>query len=71
MAEAQGIRMKNPAHPGGLVKSEIVEPLGFPVTVAASALGVTQAELSAVLNERAHLSPEMALHIEMLSSVEN
>ena len=41
------------------------------MTGAVSELGVTQAELSAVLNERAHLSPEMALRIEMLLSVEN
>ena len=28
---AQGIRMKNPAHPGGFVKSEIVEAMGLTV----------------------------------------
>lgn len=60
----QGIRMKNPAHPGGFVKSEIVEALGLTVTDAAAALGVTRPALSALLNERAHLSPEMALRIE-------
>lgn len=56
--------MKNPAHPGGFVKSEIIEPLGLSVTSAAQVLGVTRAALSAVLNERAHLSPEMALRVE-------
>lgn len=60
----QGIRMKNPAHPGGFVKSEIVEALGLTVTAAAAALGVTRPALSALLNERAHLSLEMALRIE-------
>jgi addiction module HigA family antidote len=64
MSAMQGIRMKNPAHPGGFVKSEIIEPLGLSVTGAAQALGVTRAALSAVLNERAHLSPEMALRVE-------
>ena len=64
MGEAQGIRMKNPAHPGGFVKSEVVEPLELSVTGAARALGVTRAALFAVLNERARLSPEMALRIE-------
>ncbi|MGH7070020.1 MAG: HigA family addiction module antitoxin [Acetobacteraceae bacterium] len=64
MSATQGIRMKNPAHPGGFVKSEIIEALGLSVTSAAQALGVTRAALSAVLNERAHLSPEMALRIE-------
>lgn len=60
----QGIRMKTPAHPGGFVKSEVIEALGLTVTHAAEVLGVTRAALSAVLNERADLSPEMALRIE-------
>lgn len=64
MGTAQGIRMKNPAHPGGFIKSEIIEPLGLTVTGAANALGVTRTALSALLNERANLSPEMALRIE-------
>jgi len=64
MTATQGIRLKNPAHPGGFVKSEIIEPLDLSVTDAARALGVTRPALSALLNERAHLSPEMALRIE-------
>jgi addiction module HigA family antidote len=56
--------MKRPAHPGGFVRSEIVDPLNLSVTEAAQALGVTRPALSAFLNERAHLSPEMALRIE-------
>src|SRR5277367_2217644 len=56
--------MKNPAHPGGFVKSEIIEALGLSVTGAAQVLGVTRAALSALLNERARLSSEMALRIE-------
>jgi len=56
--------MKNPAHPGGFVRSEIVEALDLSVTDAAKALGVTRPALSALLNERAALSPEMALRIE-------
>ena len=64
MSAIQGIRMKVPAHPGGFVKSEVIEPLGLSVTDAANALGVTRPALSALLNERAHLSSEMALRIE-------
>ena len=56
--------MKNPAHPGVFIKHEILEPLGLSVTAAAKALGVTRATLSTLLNEHAHLSPEMALRIE-------
>ena len=64
MTAIAGLRMKTPAHPGGFVRHEIIDPLGLTVTRAAEALGVTRAALSALLNERAHLSPEMALRIE-------
>ena len=64
MSVLQGIRMKSPAHPGGFVKSEIIEPLGLSVTDAALVLGVTRPALSALLNERANLSSEMALRLE-------
>ena len=58
------LRMKSPAHPGGFVKTEIIEPLGLSVTDAAQALGGTRPALSALVNERASLSSEMALRIE-------
>jgi addiction module HigA family antidote len=64
MAEAEAIRMKNPVHPGGFVKAEIIEPLRLSVTDAAQALGITRAALSAFLNERTSLSPDMAIRIE-------
>lgn len=64
MRNIAGIRMKNPAHPGGFIRSEIIEPHGLSVTAAAEALGVTRATLSTLLNERAHLSSEMALRLE-------
>jgi addiction module HigA family antidote len=57
-------RLKDPAHPGGFVKHEVLKPLGLSVTEAADALGVTRPALSALLNERAHLSPDMAIRIE-------
>jgi addiction module HigA family antidote len=56
--------MKNPAHPGGFVKSEIIEPLGLSVTDAAQALGVKRAALSMFLNQRTDLSSDMAIRIE-------
>jgi len=64
MTEPQSIRLKNPSHPGGFVKTEIIEPLELSVTDAALALGVTRPALSAFLNERTALSPDMALRIE-------
>src|SRR3546814_13485603 len=64
IASIAGNRLKDPARPGGFIKHEIIEPLGLSVTAAADVLGVTRATLSTLLNERAHLSPEMALRVE-------
>ena len=58
------MRMVRPAHPGSFIRTEIVEPLGLSVTDAAKVLGVTRAALSALLNARSALSPEMALRVE-------
>lgn len=58
------MRMASPAHPGHFVRMEVIEPLGLNVTQAAKVLGVTRPALSALLNARAALSPEMALRIE-------
>lgn len=57
-------RLQNPPHVGGFVKTEIIEPAELSVTAGAAVLGVTRAALSALLNERAALSPEMAVRIE-------
>jgi addiction module HigA family antidote len=64
MGDEANFRLANPPHPGGFVRTEIMEPLGLSVTAAAGALGVTRAALSTFLNERSSLSPEMALRIE-------
>lgn len=64
MTSTQPIRLKNPAHPGGFIKHEVIDPQGVSVTEAAKVLGVTRPALSALLNERAALSPEMAIRVE-------
>ena len=58
------MRMARPAHPGQFIRMEVIEPLGLSVTRAAKILGVTRPALSALLNTRAALSPEMALRVE-------
>jgi antitoxin HigA-1 len=55
--------MKNPVHPGSIVKHECIEALGLNVTNAASVLGVSRPTLSKVINGRAALSPEMAIRL--------
>jgi addiction module HigA family antidote len=56
--------MKNPPHPGDLIKTEVIEPLGHSVSKAAEILKVRRATLSDLLNGKAGLTPEMALRIE-------
>lgn len=64
MANVEEYQLNNPTHIAGFIKAEIIEPLGLSVTAGAEALGVTREALSALLNEKARLSPEMALRIE-------
>ncbi len=56
--------MKNPPHPGELIRTEIIAALGLSVTRAAEILKVRRATLSDLLAGKASLSPEMALRIE-------
>lgn len=53
----------NPPHPGELLKELYLEPLGLTVTKAAEGLGVTRKTLSAIINQRQGISPEMALRL--------
>lgn len=62
--------MKNPPHPGALVREDVVKALGLTVTKAAENLGVSRPNLSLFLNERIDLSPEMALKLEAAFGLE-
>jgi len=57
------MRMHNPPHPGEIIRELCIEPLNLRVTEAANALGVTRKTLSALLNGRSGISPEMALRL--------
>jgi addiction module HigA family antidote len=56
--------MKNPPHPGGFIRRNIIDEHGLSVSAAADILGVARPTLSHLLNENADLSPNMALRIE-------
>ena len=56
--------MKNPPHPGEVIREEIIEALGLTVSSAAEILGVRRATLSDVTNGKASVSAEMALRLE-------
>jgi len=55
--------MKNPAHPGRIVQSACLEPLGLSVTAGAKILGVTRQTLTKIVNGKSGISPEMAIRL--------
>src|SRR5471030_1424882 len=57
-----------PKHPGCLIRSLCLEPLGLSVTDAAKALKVSRPTLSKLLNGRINISPEMAVRISVVFS---
>jgi antitoxin HigA-1 len=59
------MKVHNPPHPGEIIRALCLEPLGLTVTGAAAALGVSRKTMSALLNGRAGISPEMAVRLSM------
>ncbi len=55
--------MKNPVHPGRIVRQDCLDALGLTVTAGAEALGITRQALNNVVNEKAGISPEMAVRL--------
>jgi antitoxin HigA-1 len=56
--------MKNPCHPGEIIREDVIKPLGLTVTDAAKVLAVARPTLSNLLNENVSLTADMALRIE-------
>lgn len=56
--------MKNPAHPGAMLREDVLGDLGLSVTEAAERLGVSRVTLSRVANEHAAVSPNLAVRLE-------
>ena len=59
------MKMHNPPHPGEILRELCIEPMGLSITRTAEALGVTRKTLSAILNGRAGISPEMAVRLSL------
>jgi addiction module HigA family antidote len=55
--------MKNPVHPGRIVRHDCLEPLKLTITAGAKVLGVTRQTLTKIVNERSGISPEMAIRL--------
>jgi addiction module HigA family antidote len=56
--------LKNPPHPGEILREDVLLPLDMDVSVAAKRLGVARSTLSRVLNGRSGISPMLALRLE-------
>ena len=57
------MKMKNPVHPGALVK-ECIDDLGLSVAKAAASLGVSRQQLYRVIAGESAVTPEMAIRFE-------
>lgn len=55
--------MKNPPHPGEVIRELCIDPLGLSVTEAAKGLGVSRKALSELLNGHSGISPEMSIRL--------
>ena len=55
--------MKNPVHPGRIVRHACLEPFGLSVTSGAKVLGVSRQALNNIVNGKSGISPEMAIRL--------
>lgn len=53
-----------PAPPGEFIREEILAPLGLSITKAATVMKMRRPTLSDIINDKARLTPEVALRIE-------
>lgn len=56
--------MKNPTHPGEILREDVLAELGLSVAEAASRLGVSRVALSRVLHGHARISTNLAVRLE-------
>jgi addiction module HigA family antidote len=55
--------MKNPVHPGHIVRHDCLEPLGLSIAEGAKILGVSRQALNNVVSGKSGISPEMAIRL--------
>ena len=57
------IRTRPPIHPGEIIKHHYLKPRRLSILRMADALGVSRKTLSEIVNERASVTPDMALRL--------
>ena len=60
-----------PKHPGLMVKSLCIDPLGLTVTEAADYLKIARSTLSKLLNGHMSISPEMAVRLSIVFNTDS
>jgi addiction module HigA family antidote len=62
--------MHNPSHPGEILRELYLEPMGVTITQAADALGVSRKHVSAIVNARVPVTPDMAMRLAAVFATE-
>jgi addiction module HigA family antidote len=70
MAIATKARMHSPAHPGEILREMYLRPMKVSITEAADALGVTRKHISAIVNGRSPVTPDMAMRLAAVFATE-
>lgn len=63
MATITKTMMYSPAHPGEILREMYLKPMKVSITEAATAMGVTRKHVSAIVNGRAPVTPDMAMRL--------
>jgi len=63
-------KMHSPAHPGEILREMYLKPMKVSVTEAAHALGVSRKHVSAIVNGRAPVTPDMAMRLAAVFATE-
>lgn len=70
MATITKAAMHSPAHPGEILREMYLKPMNVTITQAADALGVSRKHISAIVNGRAPVTPDMAMRLAAAFSTE-
>jgi addiction module HigA family antidote len=62
--------MHRPSHPGEILLEMYLKPMGVTITEAADALNVSRKHVSAIINRRSPVTPDMAMRLAAVFGTE-